>query len=138
MTTPGSPGTPVRTVHPGTPGTPGTPAEPVLLERLADELAEVVRAVPGVSALHPGVLGEVGTYLPGRRVPGVRVREEVLTGPAGGAGVTPVEVHVVVTAAAPVRETAAAVHAAVSATFTARGVRAPVLVHVADVVDPRT
>ncbi|PID54173.1 MAG: hypothetical protein CSA58_05640 [Micrococcales bacterium] len=38
-------------------------------------MAEAVRAVPGVADLSGGVMGEVGTYLPGRRVAGVRLRE---------------------------------------------------------------
>lgn len=42
---------------------------------LADVVAAAVRAVPGVAALHSGMFGEVGTYLPGRRVRGVRLRE---------------------------------------------------------------
>lgn len=43
---------------------------------LADQVAEAVRAVPGVHDLHGGVLGEVGTYLPGRRVAGVRIEDQ--------------------------------------------------------------
>jgi hypothetical protein len=39
----------------------------------ADLVAEVVRSVPGVADLHTGSFGEVATYLPGRRVPGVRL-----------------------------------------------------------------
>ena len=42
-----------------------------------DLLAAAVRAVPGVAALHPGMFGEVGTYLPGRRVPGIRTVGDV-------------------------------------------------------------
>lgn len=40
-----------------------------------DLLAALVLDVEGVSSLHAGVLGEVGTYLPGRRVNGIRLRE---------------------------------------------------------------
>ena len=40
---------------------------------LADAVAAAVRAVPGVDDLHAGALGEVATYLPGRRVGGVRL-----------------------------------------------------------------
>lgn len=40
-----------------------------------DLIAEAVVAVPGVHDLHGGVLGEVATYLPGRRVSGVRLRD---------------------------------------------------------------
>lgn len=42
----------------------------------ADLVAAAVLAVPGVRALHGGALGEVGTYLPGRRVAGVRLGGE--------------------------------------------------------------
>lgn len=38
----------------------------------AEVLAAVVQAVPGVVRLDGGPLGEIGTYLPGRRVPGIR------------------------------------------------------------------
>lgn len=73
------------------------PADP------ADTVAALALAVPGVAALHPGMFGEVATYLPGRRVTGVRVRD--------GA----VDVHVAVWHSAPVRDTAAAVRDAVGA-----------------------
>lgn len=43
---------------------------------LADDVAAAVRAVEGVADLHAGVLGEVGTYLPGRRVPGIRLVDD--------------------------------------------------------------
>ncbi|MDQ3627978.1 MAG: Asp23/Gls24 family envelope stress response protein [Actinomycetota bacterium] len=33
--------------------------------------------VPGVSRMHAGMFGEVATYLPGRRVIGVQLREDV-------------------------------------------------------------
>ncbi|NLE80487.1 MAG: Asp23/Gls24 family envelope stress response protein [Rhodococcus sp.] len=41
----------------------------------ADVIAAAVLEVPGVAALHGGTFGEVGTYLPGRRVAGVRTDE---------------------------------------------------------------
>ncbi len=44
----------------------------------ADEVAAAVAAAPGVSRLSGGHLGGVGTYLPGRRVTGVVLREEDL------------------------------------------------------------
>jgi hypothetical protein len=69
----------------------------------ADTAARIARAVPGVVGLHAGMFGEVATYLPGRRVSGVRVSPERA------------EVHLVVDADARVRETAAAVREAVSA-----------------------
>jgi hypothetical protein len=49
----------------------------------ADAVAAVVLAEPGVARLSSGPAGAVGTYLPGRRVAGVRLSE------------TEVEVHVV-------------------------------------------
>lgn len=69
----------------------------------ADTVAGIVRAVSGVADLHSGMFGEVATYLPGRRVAGVRVTDDR------------VDVHITVTADAPVRPTAAAVRAAVAA-----------------------
>ncbi len=53
-------------------------------EELADAVVFAVTAVPGVAGMHSGRFGEVATYLPGRRVSGVRVRSEL------------VEVHVTV------------------------------------------
>ncbi|GAA1897689.1 Asp23/Gls24 family envelope stress response protein [Lapillicoccus jejuensis] len=67
-----------------------------------DALVDAVLGVPGVVGLHAGALGEVATYLPGRRVPGVRVRDGV------------VDVHVVLAEGAPLRTTAVAVRAAVA------------------------
>jgi uncharacterized alkaline shock family protein YloU len=69
----------------------------------ADRVAAAVRAVPGVADLHPGMFGEVGTYLPGRRVPGIRIDD--------GA----VQVHICVVFGPSVRDTAAAVRAAIAA-----------------------
>lgn len=43
---------------------------------LADRVAAAALSVPGVHALHSGVAGEVATYLPGRRVEGVRLRDD--------------------------------------------------------------
>ena len=75
---------------------------------LADAVAAAVRAVPGVAGLHTGVFGEVATYLPGRRVEGVRI------GPGGCA------VHVVLIWGAPVLATADLVRAAVTPLVGAR------------------
>lgn len=74
---------------------------------LAETAAAVEAAalgVPGVVALHGGALGEVAVYLPGRRVSGVRLREDLT------------EVHVVVALGSPVRATADQVQRAVAAT----------------------
>lgn len=48
-----------------------------------DALAQAVQSCPSVARLSAGVFGEAATYLPGRRVPGVRLTD------------TTVEVHVV-------------------------------------------
>ena len=40
---------------------------------LVDAVVAAVRAVPGVAELHGGLFGEAATYLPGRRVAGVRI-----------------------------------------------------------------
>ncbi|GIF01851.1 hypothetical protein [Paractinoplanes rishiriensis] len=69
----------------------------------ADDIATVVLAVPDVTRLHAGRFGEAATYLPGRRVTGVQVRDEVI------------EVHVVVAGQIPVRRTAQSIHEAVAA-----------------------
>ena len=80
----------------------------------ADTVADVVLATPGVAGLHPGMFGEVGTYLPGRRVDGVRL------------GDTDIDVHLSVREGAPVRETAAAVREAVAREFPGRAVNVTV------------
>ena len=82
----------------------------------AEVVAAAVLAVPGVVGLHGGRFGELGTYLPGRRVVGVRIDDEGT------------EVHVVVSDLAPVPETAARVQRAVSAVAPM-----PVRVHVEDI-----
>lgn len=89
------------------------------VDRLADEVAAIVRALPGVVDLHAGPLGEVATYLPGRRVVGVRLDAST------------VEVHVVIGLDRPVREVAQDIHRAVAAV-----VSAPVRVYVEDVAAP--
>lgn len=71
----------------------------------ADAVASITRGVPGIADLHPGMFGEVATYLPRRRVVGVRVTQ------------TRIDIHVVVFADAPVRDTAARVRAAVADAF---------------------
>lgn len=44
---------------------------------LADTVASITLSVAGVSALHPGEFGEIATYLPGRRVVGIRIDADV-------------------------------------------------------------
>ncbi|GAC80416.1 MULTISPECIES: hypothetical protein [Gordonia] len=45
-------------------------------ESTAERIAEAVLAIPGVVDLHSGLFGEVATYLPGRRVPGIAIRDD--------------------------------------------------------------
>jgi hypothetical protein len=45
----------------------------------AGRLAAVVTALPGVAGLHGGRFGEISTFQPGRRVRGVRVRDDLVT-----------------------------------------------------------
>jgi len=86
----------------------------------ADRIRAVALAVPGVAGLHGGSPAEAATYLPGRRVAGVRVT---------GDGTA--EVHVVLTLDVPVLATAARVRDAVAAVV---GGRVDVVVE--DLVEP--
>jgi hypothetical protein len=92
----------------------GTVIEPV--RTTADDIAALVLAVPDVTRLHAGRFGEVATYLPGRRVTGIKLGDDLI------------EVHVVVAGRVPVRRTAQLVHAAVATV-----VATPVHVFVEDV-----
>lgn len=95
-----------------TPGSPGPPfasdspadrvdiSQNVPIELDPAALATLVLACPGVVAMHGGVAGEAATYLPGRRVVGVRIL------PDG------VQVHVVSRWPTPASEVAAQVWAA--------------------------
>jgi uncharacterized alkaline shock family protein YloU len=71
----------------------------------ADVIARAVTATPGVAGLDGGVYGAIATYLPGRRLTGVRV---------GGPG-EPVEVGIVVTYGRPIPDVVDAVRRAVLA-----------------------
>ncbi|MFI5937908.1 hypothetical protein [Actinoplanes sp. NPDC051494] len=82
----------------------------------ADDICALVLAVPDVVRLHAGRFGEVATYLPGRRITGIRLGDNLI------------EVHVVVAGQVPVRETAQLIHAAV-----ATSVATPVHVYIEDV-----
>lgn len=90
---------------------------------MAPDLTELIRdavlGVPGVAGLHGGVFGEAATYLPGRRVPGVRRTE------------SGIEVHLTLLLGAPLRDTAEAVRAV--AAPLAGG---PVHITVEDVIGP--
>lgn len=55
-------------------GWPDQPEE----ANLADVVALAVTSVPGVTGLHPGAFREVATYLPGRRVTGIRLTDELV------------------------------------------------------------
>ena len=103
-----APGTPVRTVEPG--------AARGQAPALAEVVAEAVLAVPGVVRLHGGRFGELATYLPGRRVIGVRVDERGT------------EVHVVVSGDASAADTGGRIQRAVSAIAPM-----PVRVHIEDI-----
>lgn len=87
------------------------------VDEQADRIAAAVLGVPGVAGLHAGMFGEVATYLPGRRVTGVRLAADV------------VDVHVSVLIDAPIRATAGAIRRAVAPWTTL-----PVDVTVEDVV----
>jgi len=69
---------------------------------LVDDIAAAVLAVDGVADLHGGMFGEAATYLPGRRVAGIRVGEQGT------------EVHVSLLFGYPLRPTAEAVRDAVA------------------------
>jgi hypothetical protein len=56
----------------------------------ADRIAAAVMALPQVAGLHSGRFGEIATLLPGRRVPGVRIRPGEIT--VGVTGRYPVSV----------------------------------------------
>lgn len=68
----------------------------------ADAVEAIVRAVPGVADMHAGMFGEVATHLPGRKVVGVRISGSTI------------DVHITAWADPSVRETAAAVRAALA------------------------
>lgn len=93
---------------------PGVPA-------LADRLVAAALAVPGVSEMHSGSFGEVAAYLPGRRVEGVRLTDDLT------------EVHLTVFMHVDALEVAEAVRSAVSSL-----VSTPVDVYIEDVDAPMT
>ena len=82
-----------------------------------DTIAAAVTAVDGVAGLHGGMFGEVGTYLPGRRVAGITTRSDVT------------EVHVTLDFGSDIRSVADQVRHVVSSI-----VEGPVNVVVEDVV----
>jgi hypothetical protein len=98
--------------------TPRAPVHP--LGELAEALETTALACPGVVGLSGGRFGEVATYLPGRRIRGVRVAGDQ------------VELHLMVVPDVPVWQTADRVLAEVAALAAPRRVH----VVVADVADP--
>lgn len=111
MTRPHPPGPATPTAAPGpveapeplpVTSVPVTPVTPVVEVSVADRIAAAVLACPLVAGLHGGQFGEVATYLPGRRVPGVRL------------SATEVAVHLVGRYPAPVAEIDQQVRAAVA------------------------
>jgi len=86
---------------------------------LADRVAAAVLTVRGVIGLHGGMFGETATYLPGRRVPGVRLTEDVT------------DIHLSLAYGSPIAATAQQVRTAVAAL-----VPGPVNVTVEDVAPP--
>lgn len=87
---------------------------------LADEIVAATRSCPAVADLSGGLLGEVASYLPGRRVVGVRVHD------------TDVEVHVVGRYGTTVGEIADQVRSAVTPLVGSRAIH----VAVDDLADP--
>ncbi|NNG38520.1 hypothetical protein HJ588_04420 [Flexivirga sp. ID2601S] len=86
---------------------------------LSELIAARVEDVRGVQGLHGGAFGQVGTYLPGRRVTGIRRSEHGW------------DIHVVLAAGAPIAATADAVRDAARAA----GAQGPVDVAVEDIAD---
>jgi hypothetical protein len=78
-----------------------------------DAVAAAVRSCPSVADLSSGAFGQVATYLPGRRVPGVRLDPEV-----DGR----IDVHVVGVYGIPISVLAAEVRAAVASVLPGRPV----------------
>ena len=98
-----------------------TPSRPDVSGAISpDAVVERVTACPSVARISPGPVGEVATYLPGRRVPGVRLGDDRI------------EIHVVARWGVRVPDLAADVRAAV------QSIAADVLVdvHVDDVEVP--
>jgi uncharacterized alkaline shock family protein YloU len=68
---------------------------------LSGQIAAAARSVEGVADLHGGTFGEIGTYVAGGRVAGIRIADGL------------VEVHVTLYWGCPIRATADAVRSAV-------------------------
>lgn len=68
-----------------------------------DQIRSTVLAVPAVLDLDGGALGEIATYLPGRRVAGIRVTQD-----------DALEVHIVADLSQPLMDTASHVRTALT------------------------
>lgn len=86
-----------------------------------DDLRNSVLEVPGVVSLHGGAFGEAGTYLPGKRLPGLRLDGD------------DVRIHIVLEFGYDVAATASQIRLAL-----ARKVPGEVHVVVEDVVEPES
>lgn len=86
--------------QPGPTAPPPPPSTPE--PSTADLVAARVLSVPGVAAMHAGTVAQVATYLPGRRVAGVRLGPEST------------EVHIALRFGSPVAATADAVRGALT------------------------
>ncbi|OXM56091.1 hypothetical protein CFP71_14770 [Amycolatopsis thailandensis] len=59
----------------------------------ADRIAAAVQARPHIAGLHSGRFGEIATLLRGRRIPGIRIRDDEITiGVTGRYPATAVEI----------------------------------------------
>ncbi len=86
---------------------------------LVDDVAAAVLTVDGGIALHGGLFGETATYVPGRRMPGIRIGENAT------------DIHLTAACGSPVGPTAQRARHAVAAV-----IPGPVNVTVEDVVPP--
>jgi hypothetical protein len=65
----------MTTAHPG--DVPSVPPTPTVIDGInVEAVATAVEGCAGVSGLDSGRFGEVASYLPGRQVPGVIVRQQ--------------------------------------------------------------
>lgn len=74
---------------------------------IAARVVAAVAAVPGVSRLHGGAIGDLATYLPGNRLVGIRID-----------GDGPVELGVVVRMGHPIPQVVEQVRHAITAVYT--------------------
>ncbi|GAA4547637.1 hypothetical protein [Pseudonocardia xishanensis] len=122
----------MRAPAPGVASAFGTPLDPPAPAEV-DLLAAAVLTSPYVAGLHGGRYGEIATYLPGRRVVGVRLRPGCGR-PAGGSTVTEVEIHLTARYPAGLTDLDASVRAAVHAALSSRAHPVTVSIVIEDVV----